>query len=140
MNPGPRTAAEAFELFVALRRRGEHVEAAEFAARFPEHGDELLAALDALLALEDSTRRAVAEDSLPARIGPYQVVREIGRGGMGVVLEAVEEPLGRRIALKILPPEQLASPIARERFRREAQLASRLDHAGIATGRGHRRG
>jgi serine/threonine protein kinase/Flp pilus assembly protein TadD len=126
-------AAEAFELFVELHRRGDHVDPSVFAARFPDHADELVLAIDAFLALEESEQGAADESAVPAQVGPYRIVREIGRGGMGVVLEAVEEPLGRRVALKILPPEHLSSSVARERFRREAKLASQLDHSGIAT-------
>ncbi len=134
MSEGPLSAADAFELFLEQRRRGEPVDAAEFAARYPELEAELAVALDGLLALEEASRLARAEDgSLPRSVGPYQVLRELGRGGMGVVLEAIEEPLGRRVALKVLPPELLASAVARARFRREAQIASRLDHSGIAT-------
>ncbi|MBL8861717.1 MAG: protein kinase [Planctomycetes bacterium] len=133
MNARPISAGEAFELFVELRRRGERVDPAEFAARFPEHEAELALALDALVSLEDSAEEAAQDRACPERIGPYRVVGPIGRGGMGVVLEAVEEPLGRRVALKILPPENLESAVARERFRREAKLASQLEHPGIAT-------
>jgi eukaryotic-like serine/threonine-protein kinase len=66
---------------------------------------------------------------LPAVTG-YQIVREVGRGGMGIVYEAIELALGRRVALKILPP--LASGVmAAERFRREARAAGRLHHTHI---------
>jgi len=58
----------------------------------------------------------------PKNIGAFRVVREIGRGGMGVVLEAIEEPLGRRFALKILRRSSFPSLAARARFRREAEL------------------
>jgi tetratricopeptide (TPR) repeat protein len=133
VNRGPQSAAEAFELFLDMRRRREHVDAAEFAARFPEHAEELALAIDAFLALEESGDVPPDHGAIPERIGPYRVLREVGRGGMGVVLEAVEEPLGRRVALKILPSEHLSIAIARERFKREAKLASQLEHAGIAT-------
>jgi len=133
LSSGPASAGEAFEQFLELRRRGDPVDPAEFAARFPDHEADLLLALDALLTLEESRSDEEPDGAIPARIASYRVVRRIGRGGMGVVLEAVEEPLGRRVALKILPPEQLESAVARERFRREAKLASQLDHSGIAT-------
>lgn len=134
MSEGPLSAEAAFELFLEQRRRGAAVDPAEFAARYPDFEAELAVALDGLLALEEASRAARAEEAeLPRSVGPYQVLRELGRGGMGVVLEALEEPLGRRVALKVLPPELLASTVARARFRREAQLASRLDHSGIAT-------
>lgn len=80
-----------------------------------------------------------AEQASPAseqrveRVGPYRLVSVIGAGGQGHVHEAVDERLGRRVALKVLPPGLLRSDAARARFRREAELLSRLDHPGIAT-------
>jgi len=128
----PASTEEALELFLANRQRGDPTSPEEFAARHADLGPELGSALQALLALEYATRGA-QDESIPERIGAYRIVREIGRGGMGVVLEAIEEPLGRRVALKMIPSELLASASARERFRREAALAARLDHPGIAT-------
>jgi serine/threonine protein kinase len=64
-------------------------------------------------------------------LGEFRLVREIGRGGMGVVYEAVQEPLGRPVALKILPAIGRRSDQAVERFHREAQLAARLHHTHI---------
>jgi len=125
MSARPRSADEAVETFLERRKSGEAIDAAAFAAEHPDLEPDLSQALESLLALESARG--------PERVGAFRIVREIGRGGMGVVLEALEEPLGRRVALKILPPELLASPSARARFRREAELASRLDHSGIAT-------
>jgi serine/threonine protein kinase/formylglycine-generating enzyme required for sulfatase activity len=134
MDAQPSTVEEAVDLFLALRRAGQASDSKAFAVRYPHLDPDLSSALDALIALEHATGRDVDTDvSIPDRVGAFRVVREIGRGGMGVVLEAVEEPLGRRVALKVLPPELLASPDARARFRREAELAARLDHSGIAT-------
>ena len=61
-------------------------------------------------------------------IGPYRVLREIGRGGMGVVYLAEDPSLKRRVALKLLPREMSTNPRASARFHREAETASRLDH------------
>lgn len=130
----PASVEEAVELFLELRRRGEPVARAEFVARHARLGPELDEALESLEALAGLEQRARAEEEPPPeRIGPFRSVREIGRGGMGIVLEAIEEPLGRRVALKLLPAHALASASARTRFRREAELAARLDHPGIAT-------
>ncbi len=79
-----------------------------------------------------------AEESGPPappgeRVGPYRITSLIGAGGQGMVHEAVDSRLGRRVALKVLPPALLRSGSARTRFRREAELLSRLDHPGIAT-------
>ncbi|HWS73137.1 MAG TPA: serine/threonine-protein kinase, partial [Thermoanaerobaculia bacterium] len=60
----------------------------------------------------------------------YRIVRELGRGGMGVVYEAHDAELDRRVAIKVLATE-LASPAAAERMRREARVIARLEHPGI---------
>jgi serine/threonine protein kinase/WD40 repeat protein/tetratricopeptide (TPR) repeat protein len=65
------------------------------------------------------------------RLGEYRLLREVGRGGMGVVYEAEQVSLGRRVALKILPAHAWAHPSYPERFRREAQAAARLHHSNI---------
>src|SRR5262245_31619964 len=61
----------------------------------------------------------------------YEVVRELGRGGMGVVYEVRQLDPPRVVALKALPTARLRTPVERVRFRREAQVAARLDHSGI---------
>src|SRR5262245_17444435 len=72
-------------------------------------------------------RAAAGPEGLPARFGQFAVVRELGRGGFGVVFLAVDSRLGRQVALKVPRPEVLASSEARRRFLREAEAAARLD-------------
>ncbi len=67
----------------------------------------------------------------PRRIGDFQIVREIGRGGMGIVFEARQVSLNRSVALKLLPPGLGFSEKSIARFRREAQAAARLHHTNI---------
>ncbi len=65
------------------------------------------------------------------RIGGFAIVRELGRGGFGVVFLAEDPDLRRRVALKVPRPEMLAAESIRRRFLREAEAASRLDHPHI---------
>jgi eukaryotic-like serine/threonine-protein kinase len=67
----------------------------------------------------------------PPQLGDYRIVREVGRGGMGVVYEAEQLSLGRRVAVKVLPARNLTEADALERFRRESRVAARLHHTNI---------
>jgi serine/threonine-protein kinase len=83
------------------------------------------------IATEDVAERDALLAQLRHELGDeYEVERELGRGGMGVVFKAVEIELGRPVALKVLPPG-LGRGAAAERFRREARLAAALDHPSI---------
>lgn len=67
----------------------------------------------------------------PERLGEFRILREIGRGGMGIVYEAEQTSLGRTVALKVLPAHATLRGSSVERFRREASMAARLRHPGI---------
>lgn len=95
-------------------------------------------------ATEDYTRilePPEAPDEI-GRLGPYRVLRLLGSGGMGVVFQAEEQPLGRLVALKVIRPALAAIPGVRERFLREARAVAAIDderivpvfHVGEANG------
>ncbi len=90
---------------------------------------ELAEHLTALLA--DRGDAELAADAEGTQLGGYRLLRELGRGGMGVVHEAIDLALERRVALKLLPPAFAGDPSALARFKREAHAVARLDHPGI---------
>ena len=129
---------ELAEEFAKRYRRGERPSLQEYIDRCPDLADEIREMFPALVAVEqvDGDARDDALVPTPAlprlrEVGDYRIVREIGRGGMGVVYEAEQISLGRRVALKVLPRQSSSDRMIRERFRREARAAGRLHHTNI---------
>jgi len=101
-------------------------------ARFPDQAEEIHASLRALdEAGLVGVGSSSAEERSPERLGPFRILRRLGGGGMGVVYLAVQEPLEREVALKLIRPEYLYFPGARMRFQREIASVARLQHPGI---------
>ncbi len=82
---------------------------------------------------ESPALASAAQGTPLPRVGSYRLLRELGRGGQGVVYEAEDTRLGRRVALKLLGTSFAADPFTRLRFEREATATARLDHPGIGT-------
>ena len=131
------------EEFLDRKRRGERPTLQEYLDRHPDLADEIRDLFPALLMMEDlgassgaTTGSLAADNGLAVaarleRLGDYRILREIGRGGMGVVYEAEQESLGRRVALKVLSAGALTDPQRVRRFEREAKAAARLHHTNI---------
>lgn len=75
--------------------------------------------------------RASSPPDLPERVGRFQIIRELGRGGYGVVFLALDTALGRKVALKVPRPEVILTPELSRRFMREAQTAGSLTHPNL---------
>ncbi len=125
--------------YVERHRRGETPSVSEYVARCPDLADEIRDLFPTILFLEQLKTR---DSSSPAgricpdigrleRLGDFRIIREIGRGGMGIVYEAQQESLGRRVAIKVLPYQNLREAKHLARFRREARIAARLHHTNI---------
>ena len=114
-------------------RRGDDPETAEYVGRFPQDED-LVVAICGVLAAEYARSESRGTNSTPQpgeHLGDYKIIREVGRGGMGIVYEARQESLGRQVALKVLPARRFRSERELQRFRREAQAVARLHHSHI---------
>src|SRR5262249_34196262 len=115
----------------------------EYTARYPHLADAIRDLFPALLLVEDLGNAsleatgphrgtgAVVATTDPSQLGDYRILRRIGQGGMGVVYEAEQQALGRRVALKVLPPHALNDAHKLCRFQREARSAARLHHTNI---------
>jgi eukaryotic-like serine/threonine-protein kinase len=136
--PVERLAEEFAERF----RRGERPSLTEYIQRHPDLAAEIRELFPALMLMEKfgsvagpatatDLSTAAGDGARPKQLGEYRILREVGRGGMGVVYEAVQESLGRHVALKVLPLHGLLSATHLERFRREARAAARLHHTNI---------
>ena len=125
------------EDFAARFRRGERPSLKEYTDRYPELADEIRELFPALITVEQAEEicqdRNEAEAQTPplSQVGDYRIIREIGHGGMGVVYEAEQVSLGRRVALKVLPWQIAQDRTSLERFRREARASARLHHTNI---------
>src|ERR1700719_4491417 len=124
--------------FAERFRRGERPSVKEYVDRYPHLADEILSLFPAMADLEQAdevrqepvvAKRGTATESPELwQLGDYRILREIGRGGMGVVYEAEQISLGRRVALKVLPFAATMDARHLQRFQNEARAAASLEH------------
>lgn len=121
------------EEFLERYRRGERPSVDEFAQRYPELAEEIRELLPTIAAMERIKDAQAERGAAPAvrRLGDFRIVGEVGRGGMGIVYEAIQESLNRRVAVKVLPQSSLMDERRLRRFEREARTAAQLHHTNI---------
>jgi serine/threonine protein kinase len=127
--------------FAARLRAGEFPSIESYAAEHPEIADEIRDLFPSIEMIEKLSAneherlsggfRKQPVGPVPKALGDFDIVREIGRGGMGVVYEAMQRSLHRRVALKVLGSHVAGSPKQLKRFQREAEAAARLHHSHI---------
>jgi tRNA A-37 threonylcarbamoyl transferase component Bud32 len=149
---GRNPVEELAEEFIERRRRGETPTLEEYASKFPDLADEIRSLFPALMMMEKlgadpggtdaldepALGRAMSSSVGRARssshlqhLGDFRILREVGRGGMGIVYEAEQESLGRRVALKVLGGHRVLDRGQVRRFEGEARSAARLHHTNI---------
>jgi len=132
--------AAALEEYADLLRRGQEPRRTDFLARHSAIAGDLSECLDGLRFVNNAawdfspasrSDEPSAPESHSPTLGDFRIIREIGRGGMGVVYEAEQRSLGRHVALKVLPSTASLDPRQRQRFQVEAQAAALLHHDHI---------
>ena len=129
------------EEFLQRLRHGRSPTIEEYESVYPEHASEIRELFPTLLLMEHAAldqslpngRQAAIDHSYPAleRLGDYRILREIGRGGMGIVYLAEQESLARKVALKVLPAPALLQRGLLQRFESESRAAASLHHTNI---------
>jgi WD40 repeat protein/serine/threonine protein kinase len=125
--------------FAERYRRGERPSLQEYIDRHPGLAADIREFFPALVEMEQVKQvRALVPNTAPTgplptleRLGDYRIIREIGHGGMGVVYEAEQISLGRRVALKVMTARTLRNADYKRRFEREAKAAAKLHHTNI---------
>ena len=122
--------AEAADQFTASIERGENPSIAEFADRFPQIADAIRRVFPALRAIGDKPKRKLFPSNVE-RLDGFQLIEEIGRGGMGIVFRAQEIDLARTVAVKVLPFVGFMEQNQINRFKNESRAAATLNHRNI---------
>jgi serine/threonine protein kinase len=128
MESGLSDLARLLDQYLADLDAGQKPDRAKLLAEHPSLAPQLEQALDGL---EFIHRASTDTAPAPTQLGDFRIVREVGRGGMGVVYEAEQISLKRRVALKVLRFGAVADEVAMQRFQREAETVARLHHTNI---------
>lgn len=127
------------ELYLEQLEAGECPDRASFLKEYPDIADDLVGQLEALEFLHFTApqlaggKEVAADDEISpsATLGDFRLIKPIGRGGMGIVYEAEQLSLGRRVAVKVLPFASMLDPRQLKRFQNEARAAATLEHPHI---------
>ncbi len=131
------TIEQLAESFLHELRRGELPSISDYARKHPRLAPRIrevfptLAMLERLGPAASKPEHIFGNGHSVSQLGEYRILREIGRGGMGVVYEAVHYTLGRHVALKVLPLHLAGERTLIQRFHREAKVAAQLHHSNI---------
>ena len=130
------------EEFAGRIRGGESPRIEDYCQTYPEHAEMIRSIFPSIQMIERASQReeqhrrsgdsgTASVRSMPESLGDFQLIREIGRGGMGVVYEAEQKSLKRHVALKVISAMIAGSEKQLKRFRREAESAASLHHSNI---------
>jgi len=127
------------EEFIEKIRRGENPSVTQYAEEHPDLAVDIRELFPMIALMEkagdpspsSAGQQLVPKEVSPETLGDFRILREIGRGGMGVVYEAQQQSLRRRVAVKVLPQSALRSQHSLQRFQREAQTAAALCHTNV---------
>lgn len=124
------------EEYFEATAQGQKPTISEYVRRFPEIADLLRVVIPAMTVAEDITSDSAPSEAMrpsePVRqLGEFRILRQIGRGGMGIVYEAEQVSMNRRVALKVLPLAGMVDETRIQRFQNEVRAAAALDHPHI---------
>jgi hypothetical protein len=124
--------AQALADFLDRQARAEAPQIEGFCQGYPEIAVELRPQLETLAAIDDVLSPAESSAPVPERLSGYKILSEIGSGGMGRVFLAMDERLGRKVAIKTLNARYAGHPVLRARFMHEARAMAQVAHPNIA--------
>ncbi len=128
--------------FTSALRSGKNPSIQQYQQCYPHLAEDIADMLSSISMIEQlksasdtatGSRRLMEDVSQLKQIGQYRILREVGRGGMGIVFAAIHEGLGRQVAIKVLPTPLAGGDKHVQRFHREAQSAARLHHTNIVS-------